>query len=260
MKLSYAWSLTLMILAGVLIAIIADLSKDIFIIGNVLDDIAGALLISGSIGIIDKYILHNQLINLVIGKVNLKKTIDITGMTEVHLGWRDLPYAKLFATTKYNIDVVHAYASTWTNLYADDFVNLLKTKEINIRIVLLDPDSDEIISTYARQYNRTPEELKAQIKGVLRKWKNIYERSGIQDKNRLQLYVQNGVQTMALYRFDNTVISTSLPISKIQSGAYKLPSFICENHEQKTDLFRVYTQEIEDVINEARKLDIDNIA
>lgn len=259
MKMSYSVAMLLVIVGGFLFAILASLSKDVFLIGNILDDIAGALFIAGTLGILDKYLLQNQLVNLVTSKVGLKKSIDATGITEIHLGWRDLPYEKLFAETKNNIDVVHVYAQTWTNLHADDFVEILRSKQTNIRIILLDPEDDIIINAFARQYNRTPEELKNQIRSVLKKWRKIYERSEINNKSRLKIYLQTGIQTMALYRFDNTIISSALTISKKPQSPYQLPSIICEKNEQTSILFDIYLKEIEGIIKEAREINVDDI-
>lgn len=225
---------------------------------NVLNGLAGSLTVAGVLGIIEKYFLHNQLVEFVINKVSLKKSLDSTGVSDIQLGWRNLPYNKLFSNTKYHIDIVHAYGSTWTNSFTDDLVDMLN-KGVTIRVFLLDPDNEALMKVFANQYDSTGEELSRRVNGVIKKWKIIRDRVEPSKQDLLELYLNDGVQTIALYRFDDTIIASALSLVKGQKIAYRLPSLICEKDSQTDNLYSAYDQEINHLSKQAKRVNFDTI-
>lgn len=260
LKPMYLLGLLGFILLGLGAAYYGELIKTTYsTLSSVLSNLSVALIITGLFGLINEFIIKNAMLELIISKVQLKNAIEQTGLDDISFDWKTIPYRKFFESTKGQLDIVNAYGSTWTNSWEDELVTVLTNTECNIRVILLDPNSTTMIPAFADQYGILDEELKNKIIGVTKKWKRIYERSGINDPSRLKIYYHSGVQTIALYRFDNTIVSTLLRITKKPATAFRFPSLICSKTDRLSDLFSIYIHEIEDLLLESREVSLNSI-
>lgn len=244
---------------GLLLVLISTTFFDNGIWKNVFDTLATTLMISGTLGLIDQYILKNDMINFITSKVGLKKSIDTTGVTDILSGSSEIPYASIFDKTEKKIDIVHAYGQTWTRNYTDRLVLALRDTNAEIRVILMDPEYTELIKAYYPQINQpSPTALRDKLYEVARRWKEIYERAGINDPKRLKIYFHQNIQTVAMYRFDDTIICNQLHITK-KPQIYNFPSIICTKTDIENDLFHVYLTEIDQLIKESRNIPIENL-
>lgn len=228
-------------------------------LGNIFDDTASALFITGLFGLFNEFILKRDQLDMIIDKVNLKKSIDNAGIEDIVLGWQGIPYNKLFSETKKNIDVVNAYGQTWLKYYREKLLKVLKETNTNIRVILLDPNDDINMEAFSRHYNISKDELINRIKNVTNMCKSIYNEAGVIDENRLKIYYHKGIQTLALYRFDKYIVSNELEITKDFSSGAEFPNIICKDSNDKYTLYKIYLNQINDLIKESIQVQLSDI-
>lgn len=252
-------SIVLMLfLAGVIIGVFSQVVPgEHTLIRSVLDDIAAGFMFSAVLAFIQERISQSHLIELILSKVNLKKEISEIGVESINTGADKVDFNTLIENGKDNIDIVHAYGRTWTGTQYSSLVRKLRDSNCNIRVVLLDPNSD-LIPAFAKYSRKTVQELKEEIEKVTKTLKRIYEDSGIDDVSRFKIYYHNGLQTTALYRADSKLIAVHLKLSS-QSKELKFPTIICNATNTNHDLFHAYMEDMEDLINESTEIDLSTI-
>lgn len=221
---------------------------------SVFSNVALALFISGILGLINEYILKDSLIEIILSKINLKQSIDRTGIEHVYTNIKEVDYDYYFSKSKSKIDIVHVYGQTWTNTHLDEIKSRLLNSNCKIRVVLLSPNS-EFIPALAKDYNMSPDELRQKIYDVTDLWKELakckVKTSRKKTQSNLELYYSSGKPFFSLYRIDDRVIQISTRISTGKSKA--LPVIICKNTFKADDLYDLYVEEIQLVINQSEK-------
>lgn len=237
-------------------------------LGNdLIENVGSVLLISGIYTIIDNMFLKESLIDLVVKKVKLDKEIDDTGLTQIDSTLTNINYKDYIENAQNNIDIIHNYGRTWTTNNFDFIKNTVMNKECKVRVVLLNPES-LFVSALERHYGYSDGHLVDLIKEVTEKWKSLdkeliakkeecKKKRNSTYKNKkcgeLELYYFNGQPTNSLYKIDNKIIVVSSKNSK-EKSVY-LPYYIFEDNGEK-GLYHTYEEEIENIINEAQKVEL----
>ena len=245
------------------IAILILLGLGIIIFGNWVNDptliiitsnIGLALIVSGTYGAINEVLLKDKLVEIILSKINLKESIDKTGIESVHFGICEIDYRYYFRKAKKNIDIIHIYGRTWTNNNIEELTNKLSSSNCKIRVILLSPNS-LFVPALAKYYNITEDELRARIDEVTRLWKEAFRR-GTNKRNQasLKLYYHDGQPSNSLYRIDERIVFVQ---SKLTKGkTQQLPSIICTDTDKQQDLYGIYVGEIEALVKESVEVDL----
>lgn len=237
-------------------------------LGNsLIANIGSVLLVSGIYTIIDNMYLKESLIELVVEKVSLNKEIDDTGLIKVDSTLTNIQYKKFFESANSNIDIVHNYARTWTANNFDFIRKAVMNKKCSLRVILLNPDS-LFVPALERHYGYQKGQLKELIYEVSNKWKGLYR--DVQEKRNnclkksssyknkecgtVQLFYFNGQPTNSMYRIDDKMIIVNSKGSK-EKSVY-LPYSIYKSNGEK-GLYHVYMEEIETIIKEATKVELE---
>lgn len=239
--------------------------------GNALvSTIGSVLLISGIYTIMDNYFLKKSLIELVIEKVKLDKEIDDAGLFKIDSTLTNIDYKNLFENAEKNIDILHNYGRTWTTNYYDFIKETVLNKECNLRVILLNPDS-EFVPALEKHYEYKDGQLREYINEVTEKWKMLCKElnrkkesckrnntSSYKNKKcgSIEIYYFNGQPTNSIYRIDDKVIVVSTKTSREKS--IHLPYAIYQNCGEK-GMYGVYINEIDHIIEEATKICLDEI-
>lgn len=240
-------------------------------LGNsLISNVGSVLLVSGIYTIIDNMYLKKSLIELVIQKVSLDKEIDDTGLIKVDSILTNINYKEQFENAKTNIDIVHNYARTWTTNNFDFIKQTILNNECRLRVVLLNPASP-FVPALEKHYGYSEGHLVELINEVSDKWKSLYyeveekrrkcsKRNNSSYKNKkcgtVELYYFNGQPTNSLYRIDNKMIVVNCKSSKEKSVF--LPYTIYQNNGEH-GLYKVYLEEIETIIKEAKKVEFEEV-
>lgn len=234
-------------------------------------NIGSVLLISGIYTILDNMLLKKSLIDLVIQKVQLDQEIDSSGLIKLDSTLTNINYKELLENAKSNIDIVHNYARTWTTNNFDFIKETIMNSECHLRVVLLNPDSP-FVPALENHYGYSEGQLSDLIVEVSNKWISLYgeveekrkkcnskRNNSSSYKNKkcgtVELYYFNGQPTNSIYRIDDKIIVVSCKNSKIKS--IHLPYMIFKNNESN-GMYKTYLGEIDNIINEATKVDLEN--
>lgn len=226
------------------------------IIYSILNNIASAILISGILGVIDAYFLQCSLIELILEKVKLKTQIDSTGLEEILPGIKDIDYNFYINGAKKYIDIVHIYGRTWTNNYSDEIKDKLLKSKCRIRVILVNPESP-FVPALENHFEYKKGELVKYINDVSGIWENINKKK-IKTKKKqgtIELYYHSGQPTNSMYRIDNRIIVVQTKSTKEKTT--RLPSMIFKQINSQDCLYNVYLKEINQLVKESIKIEID---
>ncbi|WJN45177.1 hypothetical protein QUH71_01355 [Priestia aryabhattai] len=255
MRNKYIWVSIAAVAIGVILLLASGYFEADSVLGDLLSGLSSIIIVAGAFNALNEWYLRDQSLKEIIKIVKLEESISTLGIKDIQLGWQGLPHKELMESSQSQIDIVHAYANTWTNYNIDHLVKALKKPNLKMRVILLDPESEAAVSLHANQFNKTKEEMKEKVLSVVKEWESIYKQSGSTDPEKLKIYFHDGVQTLTLYRYDNTIISNQLRKSKIKKSSFDLPAIICEETANPNDLYKAYVEEIEELIKEARLKD-----
>lgn len=240
------------------------------------ESIGSVFLISGVYTVIDTYFLKKTLVDLVVEKVKLDSHIESTGVIEIGTNLSKIQYQDYFQEANSCIDIVHIYARTWTNNNFDFIRNTVLNKDCKLRVVLINPES-KFISPLESHFGYKDGDLIKYINEVTKKWLDLYieikeKQKYFTDKtyrrkNRksyaskkygsLELYYYNGQPTNSLYRIDQKLIVVTTKTSSKKT--INVPYTIYKDLENNNTLYGVYKREIEEIIKEATKVDLDRL-
>lgn len=255
-RLRFIGALLILVIIGFVLLLISQsgkVSSEFWT--SVLNNVALALFISGILGLINEYILKESLIEIILSKINLKQSIDKTGIEHVYTNIKEVDYDYYFSKSKSKIDIVHVYGQTWTNTHLDEIKSRLLKSNCKIRVVLLSPTS-EFIPALAADYNISSDELRQKIYDVTELWRDLakckVKSSGKKTQSNLEVYYSSGKPFFSLYRIDDRVIQISSRMSTGKSKA--LPVLICKNTFKAEDLYDFYVEEIQLIIDQSEKI------
>ena len=87
--------------------------------------------------------------------------------------------------TAAEIDILFAYARTWRHNYDKQLRALAKRKDVKLRIILPDPDNEDILSELGRRFGVTKEEMRSRILETTEEFAAMFSR----DDGTKQCYV-----------------------------------------------------------------------
>lgn len=259
---------------GLVFVIISKLSNGFWY--SLAYDIGSIILISGVYTVLDTCFLKNSLVNLVIEKVNLNKQINETGLIEIGNNLLDIKYKDYFVAAEKNIDILHIYGRTWTNQNIDFIKDAVLNKKCHLRIIILSPDS-LFLPALEDHFGYSFGELKKYINDVTKVWKacykplaekqkyfsdKVYRRSNpknykSKDHGTMQLYYHKGQPTNSIYRIDDKIVVVETKTSRIKST--NMSYTIYKKNKDCNNLYDIYLQELDRLIQESEKVDLDII-
>jgi len=228
--------------------------------GNVVSEIGSAILISGILGIIDEYVLKESLVELILNKMNIKDTLNNTGLEELVSGITEINYKYYFKNAKNCIDIVHIYGQTWTNNNIDEITERVVNGNCKVRVILVDPGS-EFVPALEKHFEYEDGKLSRLIKEVSKVWKSKHEKKQERRKRvtqgSIQLFYHKGQPTNAMYRIDDRVIVVQTKTTREKTT--RMPAMIFKDTNKKECFYNIYLKEIEQLIKESREVEFNEL-
>lgn len=220
-------------------------------------NIASAILVAGILTAIDEKLIKDNLVELILDKLNLKRGIDQTGIEEVFTDISEIDYKYYFKYAKRSIDIIHVYGRTWTSNNEDEIKDKLLNSNCNIRVIIASPESP-FINGLAFYYGMTPDKLKYRIEEVTTTWKKIYAKkiSRRKTESTLELYYHKGQPSYSLYRFDDKIVTVHNKVAN-SGKTKKLPTIVCKNTRRQDDLYSSYLDEINELVLQSEKVNLE---
>lgn len=259
LTLRYYIGVSAFIIGGLLVLILSQAFIKSNFWQNIADDIAGALFMSGALGLVNDLILKDKMIALIIEKLKVKEEIDKTGILSFYKSSDAIKYKTFFDNSKRNIDIFHVYGRTWTNNNHNSIKNKIRNSNCKIRVILVNPNS-KFLDGLASTFNCTSDELKRRIYEVEQMWKALYVEKKKQKKRRsqssLELYYTDCFPAHSLYRFDDKLIQVQSKPTRGRSN--ELTTIVCKKSTEPDNLYNKYLEEIEDIIVESTLINLEN--
>lgn len=217
----------------------------------ILNKAATTFLVSGLLAFLNRVFLERNLIDLILSKTNLKRSIDDTGIVDVKTNINDVDYHSLFNSVN-KIDIAHVYGRTWTSTYEDKIVKALSSGT-KIRVLVCDKDSP-FVKGLAFQYESDETKLAERIDDVLGTWKNIRAKVKTRKaRKNLQVFRSCMLPSFSLYRFNDKVVIVMNRLSK--TGKTKnLNVLTCEKNESEKSMFNNCMEDLENLIESSSEI------
>ncbi|GAA0115717.1 hypothetical protein [Clostridium senegalense] len=258
-KNSHIIVILILAISGIMLLLISE-----FITNNIckslINEIGSAIVISGILGIIDEYVLKESLVELILNKMKIKEEVDRTGLEELLSGISEINYRYYFKDAKRNIDIVHIYGRTWTNNNIDEITERVLKSNCKVRVILVDPNS-KFVPALEEHFKYEDGKLEKLINDVGDMWKSKHEKKKNQKKKKtlgkIELYYHKGQPTNSMYRIDDRVIVVQTKTT--QEKTTRMPAMIFKDTNKEDCFFKIYVNEIEQLIRESKYIDFDSI-
>lgn len=218
-------------------------------ISSFCNNVGSVLLISGVFGIINESLLKFNLSKYIISNLNINNKVIDVGIYDVLTNKQDINYKELLLKSKKTIDIVVVYDRTLIATQVDNIRLILEKKKINIRVFLLDPES-EFAHGFELYYNKK-NKMKYGINETKNNFIQAYE-SVSNPKGKLEIYYYRAHPACSLYRFDETMVVVNGTFYKKPTKI--VPIYIIENNTNKNNLFELYIGQINDLIDKSQKI------
>ncbi len=239
------------VLLGILCIYISNKIENMVII-SILNNVGAILLFSGVYNIVHDALLRKSIISMVVSKVNLKNSINETGLTEIYLRTDDIPYRSLIENTKERIVIMHAYGKMWTLNNMEYIKKCCENKKINLKILLLNPESPFCESLDAH-YGNEKGQMTKRICEVTEKWKSFSNEIG--EKSQISVLYYDGNPAHSIYIFDNEMVI--VPAKVTNEFTKEIPNICCTKIEpDDKGLFNAYLNELEKLEQSAKPVNI----
>lgn len=190
----------------------------------VVQNMGGLLVITCTITLLWEYWLRRSFLDEVLAKVRMADEIKLAGIVRITDAWhRDIDWESYFSTVK-KLDIFFAYAHTWRSNYDKQLKEIAKRKGVRIRIVLPNPEDEQVVSELARRFNYTTEVLRALINESKEYFIDL-RRIGANNGAQINIWFLPATPQFAFYRFDRIAIFTLYSHSRERTP---VPAFVVE--------------------------------
>jgi hypothetical protein len=124
------------------------------------------------------------------------------------------------------VDLFFSYARSWMNTNNEQLRKLATRADARIRVVLPDPENDQIVSELARRFGKSSDEIRANIRASTDDLLQIFVAPFPEDTAPdFSLFYANTAPQFTFYRFDNRSV---LALYKHREGRGGVPVFEAE--------------------------------
>ena len=165
--------------------------------------------------------------------------------------WYGVNWLELFRNVK-RLDLFFSYARSWMNSHTPQLQALAKRPGARIRVILPDPDDNQLMTYLAQRFSNKPEEVRNNIENTKKDLLKIFVEPFSKSKNLrppdFSLYYLAAAPLFTFYRFDHEVV---LAMYKHRPSRGGIPILI---GEEGGTIFEFVMQEIEAFTDEKEGL------
>lgn len=197
-----------------------DILKTLFIA------IGSSLFITALITVLWDIIGKRALIKEAMAIAQLSTEFEASGITKIYESFNDIEVSdwNLLFDSVTQLDIFVAYARTWRRTYADRLSEVAKNKDARIRVVLLDPNDNQVMTEVAMRFGYEPDQLKDYIE----EHKSFFKE--LSDNNpggaRIEVWFQKTPLNLSFYRFDEVIV---LALYTRREHGVAIPTFFCKD-------------------------------
>jgi len=185
----------------------------------VIKELGGIFVATGTVAVLWELAAKRAFFEEILDKVKLADEVRAAGITSItNEFYRGIDWPALFGKVKM-LDIFFSYGQTWRHIHTLELKELANRDGAQIRVILPDPDSEEIVKELARRFDATEDEVKKRIKDASDDFQEKF-RNGC--KASCSLWYIPLAPLFSFYRFDDIII---LSLFKHRSGRGGVPAF-----------------------------------
>lgn len=253
-KIGFLFSIAVLYILAFLFITIATTQPD-GLIKTVCNVASSALMITGTINLINQYLLRQALVDMILVKIGLKSDLERTGIERIVSKLSELNCDDYFQKAQKSIDIIHVYGLTWTNTHIHTIKEAIEEKNCKVQVYMYSRDAI-FLPALALHVDTPLSQFHEKIDEVDNVWKKIYCDLPVTKRKNLKLYYHEGRPSKSLYRIDNKIIMIPNTISK---GRSKIPAFIVKENQDPNCLYNLFNYEIKELHKTAVEVNLEQV-
>lgn len=209
-------------LMGIALLFASEMSqqlKDIPTLQAVVRDLGSLLVSTVTLATLWELVAKRAFVAELMAQAKVAEEVQATGIITVTTDFqRGIDWQSLFKTVK-NLDIFFSYGRTWRSTNVAELRNLAQRPKIEVRVVLPDPNNDELMKELGRRYRKQPDEVKASILEASDEFQNIFKNANF------SLWFLPESPMFSFYRFDHKIV---LALSKHGTRGGDIPTFLVQ--------------------------------
>lgn len=223
---------TSLVIAGIgvfLLYVTADSTKPVWTKHpswqSVLQQLGGLLLVTTAITLLWESIGKRAFLDEILAKAKISKELSFSGITQVtdsfhrDIGWRD------YFDSANKLDIFFTYGKTWRNTHLEDFQRFVARHGARLRVVLPDPEDDQVVRELARRFKYTTEKLIELIREAEKYFRDLQSQA-VKNGASVELWFLPAAPHFTFYRFNKIVI---VALYSHRRERTPVPTFVCES-------------------------------
>lgn len=169
----------------------------------------GALLIASvSIAMLWELFSKRSFLDELLAKTGLAEDLRTVGVTGVSLNpVRGPDFSKIIRSSE-RLDIFVCYANTWRATFEEDLKFLASKKNSRIRLIVPDPDNQEIMKDLAKRFNANDAAtMEGRIRQAIIEYKALFA-SVANTKLDFSIWTHDETPVSSFYRFDRCAVIT----------------------------------------------------
>lgn len=186
----------------------------------------GALLIASvSIAMLWELFSKRSFLDELLAKTGLAEDIRTVGVTGVSISpLRGPDFSKIIRASE-RLDIFVCYANTWRATFEEDLKLLASKKNCRIRLIVPDPDNQEIMKDLAKRFNaNNAATMEGRIKQAIVEYKALFASTN-NPKLDFSVWIHDETPVSSFYRFDRCAVIT---LYKHAKGRGNAPTIVAE--------------------------------
>ncbi|TMU66283.1 hypothetical protein FGA82_31215 [Pseudomonas fluorescens] len=192
---------------------------------SLMSNIGALLIASVSIAMLWELFSKRAFLEELLAKTGMAEDIRTVGVTDISLNPVQGPdFSKLIKSCE-RLDMFVCYANTWRAMFEEDLKILAAKKGCRIRLIVPDPDNQEIMKDLAKRFNaKDADTMKGRVTQAIREYIDLFLSVG-NDKLDFSVWIHDETPVTSFYRFDRCAVVT---LYKHAKGRGNAPTIVAE--------------------------------
>lgn len=213
-------------------------------ISIVMEESGAALFISGVLAVLWELGGKRRFADEILAKANMSRDLSEAGIDVVAF-FKDkrIDWEQLFKNAS-RLDIFVSYAHSWRNTYSERIDQLLTDKDAKMRVILPDPDNEEVLKALGSRFDLQPAVVRQEITEAMRFFESRKKKASC--KGIVEIYLTQLIPLFTFYRFNGKGVFSIYNHSKEQ---IPVPAFVCN---KDGFLFEFLSKELNGILDSQR--------
>jgi len=194
------------------------------------------LIVTVSITFLWEFLGKRAFLNEILAKTRMAEEVRLAGIIGFTDSFHniDMTYWESLFRNASHLDIFFAYGHTWRSIHRQHLEEVVKKDNAQIRVVLPDPENEQVVLELARRFNYPPNKVKEFIREAEEDFRKLRQ-STTDGGAKVNIWFLPATPQFTFYRFDNVAI---LALYTHCSERVPVPAFIVEQGGRLYDFIR----------------------